>query len=226
MCWKRHGISGVVGKQRNIGFVALGNVEAKRCQKYLKWLCCEIFVTKSKIKGEFGGIFWLAFFREGCSPSRRAAPAGECSLNYCIDKNLSNSLQLFIVFFGCWAMTMTSKKVSSVVHPHHVIRVTELLEQSLIQSLILTHHCYSLPCVYISTFTTVITSQHGLRPVAILREGLSGPPRFLLGPPFGSPSFFLNFKIVWLIYAGLPNAFCKNTGHFVNSARSKLCRNS
>jgi len=49
------------------------------------------------------------------------------------------------------------------VHPHHVIRVTELLEQSLIQSLLLTHHCYSLPCVYFLTFTTVITSQHGLR---------------------------------------------------------------
>jgi len=25
---------------------------------------------------------------------------------------------------------------------------------------------------------------------------------------------------------GLPNAFCKNTGHFVNSVRFKLCRNS
>jgi len=50
-----------------------------------------------------------------------------------------------------------SKNVSSVVHSHHVIRVTELLEQSLIQSLLLTHHCYSLPCVYILTFTTVIT---------------------------------------------------------------------
>jgi len=47
------------------------------------------------------------------------------------------------------------------VHPHHVIRVTELLEQSLIQSLLLAHHCYSLPCVYILTFTKVITSQHG-----------------------------------------------------------------
>ena len=41
-----------------------------------------------------------------------------------------------------------------------------------------------------------------------------------------TPSFFLNLKIFWLTYAGLPNAFCKNTGHFVNSARSKLCRNS
>jgi len=50
-------------------------------------------------------------------------------------------------------------------------------------------------------------------PVAILREGLGGPspPRFLLGPPLGSPSFFLNFpfKFVWLTYAGLPNVFCK-----------------
>jgi len=63
---------------------------------------------------------------------------------------------------------MTSKKVSSVVYPHHVIRVTELLEQSLIQSLFLTHHCYcSLPCVYILTFTTVITSQHGLRLITV-----------------------------------------------------------
>jgi len=39
------------------------------------------------------------------------------------------------------------QKVSSIVHPHHVIRVTGLLEQSLIQSLLLTHHCYSLPRV-------------------------------------------------------------------------------
>jgi len=29
------------------------------------------------------------------------------------------------------------QKVSSVVHPHYVMRVTELLEQSLIQSLLL-----------------------------------------------------------------------------------------
>jgi len=37
--------------------------------------------------------------------------------------------------------------VSSIVHPHHITRVTELLEQSLIQSLLLTHRCYSLPSV-------------------------------------------------------------------------------
>jgi len=59
------------------------------------------------------------------------------------------------------------QKVSSVVHPHHVIRVTELLERSLIQSLLLTHHCYSLPCVYILTFATVITSQHGLKLITV-----------------------------------------------------------
>jgi len=40
------------------------------------------------------------------------------------------------------------QKVSSIVHPHHFIGVTELLGQSLIQSLLLAHHCYSLPCVY------------------------------------------------------------------------------
>ena len=67
--------------------------------------------------------------------------------------------------------------------------------------------------------------------VAILRGGGwigLGSPRFLLNPPFGPPVFFFNlpFKFVWLTYAGLPNAFCKNTGHFVNSARSKLCHNS
>jgi len=55
------------------------------------------------------------------------------------------------------------QKVGSTVHPHHVITVTELLEQSLIQSLLLTYHWYSLPCVYFLSFTTVITSQHGLR---------------------------------------------------------------
>jgi len=35
---------------------------------------------------------------------------GECRLSYCIHKNFSNSLQLFIVFFECSALTMTSKK--------------------------------------------------------------------------------------------------------------------
>jgi len=55
-----------------------------------------------------------------------------------------------------------------------------------------------------------------------------GGPGCLLILPFGHPSFFLNFpfKFVGLTYAGLPNAFCKNTGHFVNSARSELYRNS
>ena len=42
-----------------------------------------------------------------------------------------------------WSPDSDHKKVSSVVHPHHVISVTKLLEQSLIQSLLLTHHCYS-----------------------------------------------------------------------------------
>ena len=77
VCWKRHRISGVVGKERNIGFVGfLRNVEPKWCGKYRKWLCCEIFVTKSKLKASLAvwGIFYLTFFREGCSPSRRAAP--------------------------------------------------------------------------------------------------------------------------------------------------------
>ena len=46
-----HKISGVAGKQRNIGFVGfLGNVEPKWCRKYRKRLCCKIFVTKSKLK--------------------------------------------------------------------------------------------------------------------------------------------------------------------------------
>jgi len=61
--------------------------------------------------------------------------------------------------------------------------------------------------------------------------GLGGPcppPDFCLGSPFGPRRFFLNFpfKFVWLTYVGLPNTFCKNTGHFVNSSRSKLGRNS
>jgi len=82
-------------------------------------------------------IFWIS--------SQFFIHTGACRLSYCIDKNFSNSLQLFIMFFECWALTMTSKKVSSVVHPHHVIRVTQLLEHQLIQFLLLTHHCYSLP---------------------------------------------------------------------------------
>jgi len=35
-------------KHRFFGF--LGNVEPKWCRKYRNWLCCEIFVTKSKHK--------------------------------------------------------------------------------------------------------------------------------------------------------------------------------
>ena len=65
--------------------------------------------------------------------------------------------------------------------------------------------------------------------VAILRGVWvgHGPPVFFLAPVW-LRSFFLNFpfKFVWLTYTGLPNAFCKNTGHFVNSARSELCHNS
>jgi len=78
VCWKRQRISGVVGKERDIGFVGfLGNVEPKWCRKYRKWLCCEIFVTKSKLKASLA--VWRNLlpyiFREGCSPSGRAAPA-------------------------------------------------------------------------------------------------------------------------------------------------------
>ena len=65
-------------------------------------------------------------------------------------------------------------------------------------------------------------------PVAILRGARMGrgPPVFAW-PCVCPPSFFLNFpfKFVWLTYARLPNAFCKNAGHFVNSDRSELCRN-
>ena len=54
------------------------------------------------------------------------------------------------------------------------------------------------------------------------------PPQIYSWPPVWPLLFFVNFpfKFVWLTYAGLPNAFCKNTGHFVISARSELCRNS
>jgi len=80
VCWKHHRISGVFGKQRNIGFVGfLGNVEQKWCQKYRKWLCCEIFVTISKLKASLA--VWrnlLPYIYQGglqpSSPSRRAAP--------------------------------------------------------------------------------------------------------------------------------------------------------
>ena len=79
VCWKRHRISGVVGKQRNIGFIGfLGNVEPKWCRKYRKWLCCEIFVTKSKLKASLA--VWRNLlpyiFQGGLQPgsqSRRAA---------------------------------------------------------------------------------------------------------------------------------------------------------
>jgi len=72
VCWKSHRISGVVGKERNIGFVGfLGNVEPKWWRKYRKWLCCEISQLNPDLRRvwPFGGIFCLKFFREGCSPA-------------------------------------------------------------------------------------------------------------------------------------------------------------
>ena len=77
-------------------------------------------------------------------------------------------------------------------------------------------------------YVEISVLQWCLTPVAILRVGGPWPPRFLLGPPFATPIFFLNFpfEFVWLTYAGLPNALGKNSGHFVNSARSKLCPDS
>jgi len=86
VCWKRHRISGVVGKQRNISFVGFrGNVEPKWCRKYRKWLCCEIFVTKSKLKASL--TVWrklLPYIFQGGlrpgSPFRRATPDQHDSL--------------------------------------------------------------------------------------------------------------------------------------------------
>ena len=80
VCWQRHRISGVVGKERNIGYVGfLGNDEPKWCRKYRKWLCCEIFVTKCSVKASLA--VWLNLlpyiFQGGLQPgsrSRRAAP--------------------------------------------------------------------------------------------------------------------------------------------------------
>ena len=70
-------------KQRNIGFVGfLGNIEQKWCRKYRIWLCCEIFVTKSKLKASL--VVWrnlLPYIFQGGlqpgSPSRRATPGGD-----------------------------------------------------------------------------------------------------------------------------------------------------
>ena len=91
VCCKRHRISGVVGKERSIGFVGfLGNVEPKWCRKYRKLLCCEISQLNPDLSRvwPFGGIFCLTFFREGCST---AAPLDEPPLirtteNYQFDK--------------------------------------------------------------------------------------------------------------------------------------------
>ena len=60
------------------------------------------------------------------------------------------------------------------------------------------------------------------------RGGLGGPwpPQIFAWPPVWPPHFFPNFplKFFWLTYARLPNVFFKNTGHFVNSARSALSK--
>ena len=72
VCWKRHRISGDVGKEQNNGFVGfLGNAEPKWCRKYRKWLCCEISQLNPDLRRvwPFGGIFGLTFFREGRSPA-------------------------------------------------------------------------------------------------------------------------------------------------------------
>jgi len=37
---------------------------------------------------------------------------------------------------------------------------------------------------------------------------------------------FQLWRFGWVCLLGLPDAFCNNTSHFVNSARSKVCRNS
>jgi len=37
---------------------------------------------------------------------------------------------------------------------------------------------------------------------------------------------FFTYDFLATLVLGLPDAFCKNTGYFVNSARSKLCRTS
>jgi len=62
------------------------------------------------------------------------------------------------------------------------------------------------------------------------KGGLGGPrpPQVFAWLPVWPPVFFPNFrfKFLWLTYVGLPNAFCDNTSHFFNRARSKLCRNS
>jgi len=96
------------------------------------------------------------------------------------------------------------------------ITVAPLRKTFLVPSL---QNSFRRPCL---TDALIIQPTLDIWSVAILMGGLGGlcHPRFLLGPP----SFFLNFKIFWLTYAGLPNAL--NTGHFINSARSKLCRNS
>jgi len=74
----------------------------------------------------------------------------------------------------------------------------------------------SLLCPFLVIAILIASAMSMRSSVAILRGGLGGPC---------PPQIFLNFKIVWLTYAGLPNAFC-STGHFVNRARSKQCRNS
>jgi len=81
------------------------------------------------------------------------------SVGYCIDKNFSNSLQLFFVFLTFLLVIVRAQ--------HSKTQKTIATNLRKIQSLLLTHHCYSLPCVYFSTFTTVITSQHGLRLITV-----------------------------------------------------------
>ena len=93
VCWKRHRMSGVVAKQRNIGFVGFpGNVEQKWCRKYRKWWCCEIFVTKSELKTSLA--VWrnlLPYIFQGWlqpgSPSTGAAPVTKHTWGWEIDES-------------------------------------------------------------------------------------------------------------------------------------------
>jgi len=109
VCWKLPRISGVVGKQRNIGFVGfLGNVEQKWCRKYRKWLYCEIFVTKSKLKTSLA--VWRNLlpyiFQGGLQPgsrSRRAAPAhnniATCTQTH-RDVSIVHCVRIYIIVYS------------------------------------------------------------------------------------------------------------------------------
>ena len=91
---------------------------------------------------------------------------GERRLCYCIKRISQIRCNCLLCFLNVEPWQWPAKKSALL----RILIMSSELENYLYSHWsypILTHHCYSLPYVYILTFTTVITSQHGLRLITV-----------------------------------------------------------